>query len=58
MKTRNGDGDQLDRAVTKRLRGGGADSDDPVINDPRYLSMQQQLGDIQAVVAQLLDAKV
>ncbi len=58
MKTRNGDGDQLDRAVAKRLRGGGPDSDDPVINDPRYLSMQQQLGDIQAVVAQLLDAKV
>ena len=61
MKTRNSgpsEGDQLERAVAKRLRGGGADSDDPVINDPRYLSMQQQMGDLQAVVAQLLDAKV
>ena len=61
MKTRNSgpsEGDQLERAVAKRLRGGGADSDDSVINDPRYLSMQQQMGDLQAVVAQLLDAKV
>ena len=62
MKTRKecpSDGDQLDSSVVaKRLRGGGADSDDPVINDPRYLSMQQQMGDLQAVVAQLLDAKV
>ena len=62
MKQRGGDpheGDQLDKTGTKRLRGGGGGvCDNPVINDPRYVSMQQQLGDLQAVVSQLLDARV
>jgi len=51
--------DQLDGTATKRLRGGGdAGTHDPVVEDPRYISMQQHLGDLQSMVTQLLDAKV
>ncbi len=48
--------DQLDKdkSGVKRLRGGG----DPVIDDPRLVSMQEQVGELQSMVLQLLDAKV
>jgi len=47
--------DQLDTTLPKRLRGGGGD---PVIEDPRYSFMQEQVGELQSMVLQLLDAKV
>ena len=46
--------DQLDRNEVKRLRGGC----DPVVEDPRIISMQEQMGELQSMVLQLLDAKV
>jgi hypothetical protein len=62
MKKRNddpSDRDQLGGTVTKRMcGGGGTHNHDPVIEDPRFISMQQQVGDLQSMVAQLLDTKV